>query len=543
MASQGSNGKRVRPPSFKLEIPGNAEIKARLLQKMGEVRKKMTELTKKSVNNAEILEGLLDSWIKVNNTASTAPAQRPNTVRQTRQTVNSQLYVTTTTSLQKFASIVESHSRGCRSRLSISQVFRRGHAGLLKLKCARRGGKSTHSYWWATSETFPGGKYLVNERVLHGLMFSGMRPSHYRRFAAGSNIGIIDETKRKDFYNRHSPLVECEYQKSVEMALLQEMACYDMRADEEDQEEWQGIDVISDARHGHRRNAKDTSVVVLGERTKKVLGHFHITKALDPCTQRHEKIGVTQFYEYMKDMDVPVRIHTHDRNMSINAYVRSLDGPINQNDRWHGIKGLKKALNTICNGRVCDSGKTWHWQLQNKVEPIATHAHWAIEHCDGDPEKLQESLMNVVAHYTNDHTNCHANARCKTDEDYEPSKPLLESPRARELLTNCIKKSTLYSSAKDFVYGKYSFHVESFNNIMNMFHDKRIYYSDQEYNTRSQISVLYWNENSGRKVNSVWKANATNSRSRSAPLRNNYTDPTFHYRKRIWQEHCENLLN
>jgi hypothetical protein len=542
MASEKSTGKRTRPPSFKLEIPGNADVKSKLLQKMGEVRRMMTDLTKKPVNNAEILEGLLDSWLKVN---SSQPAKRSSAaVQPTQQAmVNGQLYVTTKTSLQKFAGIVEAHSRGCKSRLTIHQIMRRGHAGLLKLKCDRRGGKSTHSYWCATSETFPGGKYLVNERIMHGLMFSGMRPSHYRRFVAGANLGIIDDSKRNEFYRRHSPLVESQYESSVEMALLQEMACYDMIGENDDQEEWQGIDVISDARHGHRRNAKDTSVVVLGEKTKKVLGHFHVTKALDPCTQRHEKIGVIQFYDYMKQVDVPVRIHTHDRNVSVNAYIRSLNGPINQNDRWHGIKALKKSLSKISSGNVRDSGTTWHWQLEGKVEPIATHAHWAIVHCDGDPQKLQDSLLNVVSHYTNDHSNCHASSRCKTSEVYEPSRRLLESPRARELLTNTIKKSTIFASAKDYVHGRYSSHVESFNNVMNMFHDKRIYYSDQEYNTRSQISVLYWNENSGRKVNSVWTANGARSRSRSAPQRNNYTAPTFRYRRKIWELHCQTLLN
>lgn len=531
--------RRQRAPSFKMEVPGNAEVKARLMLKMSEVRKKMEALTTRYVNNAEILESLMDYWLKarMDAPATTHHVQQPTV----KAMVSSKLYVTTKTSLQKFSSLVENHSRGCKSRLTISQITRRGHAGLLKLKCGRRGGKRTHTYWCATSERFPGGKYLANERILHGLMFSGMRPSHYRRFVAGANLGLIDEKARNLFYKKHSPHVEAEYYDSIDTALLQEVAMYDMGSDDQG-EEWHGIDVTSDARHGHRRNAKDTSVVVLGEKTKKVLGHFHITKSEDPCTQRHEKLGVINFYDYMEGKDIPVRVHTHDRNMSINAYIRSLNGPVNQNDRWHGIKNLKKSLETISRGRKRDHGRTWHQQLEDKVEPVATHAHWAIEHCGGDPNWLQEKLLSVVDHYTDDHSKCSQAARCRTDPKYEPSRILLTNPKAQDLLCAAIRKSTLFSSANDFVHGKYTSHVESFNNVMNMFHDKRIYYSDKEYLTRSQITVLYWNENSGRKVNSVWQARGSRGSTRSARQRKNYSDATFQYRQNIWESYCRELL-
>ena len=52
-----------------------------------------------------------------------------------------------------------------------------------------------------------------------------------------------------------------------------------------------GITVMSDARHGWRKNARDTSVVVIGDKTHKVLNHTHVTNADDPVTQRHETLG------------------------------------------------------------------------------------------------------------------------------------------------------------------------------------------------------------------------------------------------------------
>ena len=49
-----------------------------------------------------------------------------------------------------------------------------------------------------------------------------------------------------------------------------------------------------------RRNAKDTSVVCIGEITHKVLDHEHITKADDTVSQRHEKLGTQRVYEYLE---------------------------------------------------------------------------------------------------------------------------------------------------------------------------------------------------------------------------------------------------
>ena len=154
-------------------------------------------------------------------------------------------------------------------------------------------------------------------------------------------------------------------------------------------------------------------------------------------------------------------------------------------------------------GAKRDEGKKWHRQLQGKVEPIATHAQWAIEHCQGDPDTLRKSLLNVIAHYKNNHDDCHPSSRCRWSENYEPRKEYLSSPVAESLLRTAIMKSTLYLASKDFVHGRYTSHVESFNNTMNMFHDKRIYYGDLEYKARSYMAGLYWNENSGREHTSV----------------------------------------
>ena len=69
------------------------------------------------------------------------------------------------------------------------------------------------------------------------------------------------------FLSDHMPFLEAEYEDSTETALLEEVAHYDIQGKRD--ASWQGIDVCTDARHGHRKNAKDTSMIAIGHCTKK----------------------------------------------------------------------------------------------------------------------------------------------------------------------------------------------------------------------------------------------------------------------------------
>lgn len=92
------------------------------------------------------------------------------------------------------------------------------------------------------------------------------------------------------------------------------------------------IDIMIDARHGWRKNSKDTSVVAIGEKTHKVLCCKHVTKKDDNVSQRHEKIGTEQIYRYFSDQTTSIGVHTHDRNLAINKYVREECESVSQND-------------------------------------------------------------------------------------------------------------------------------------------------------------------------------------------------------------------
>ena len=89
---------------------------------------------------------------------------------------------------------------------------------------------------------------------------------------------------------------------------------------------------MTDARHGWRKNAKDTSVVSIGEKTHKVLSCEHVTKTDDTVTQSHERFGTEKIYQHLKNRSVAVGVHAHDRNLSINKFIREEYDSESQND-------------------------------------------------------------------------------------------------------------------------------------------------------------------------------------------------------------------
>lgn len=73
-----------------------------------------------------------------------------------------------------------------------------------------------------------------------------------------------------------------------------------------------GIAIMTDARHGWRKHAKDSSVVAIGEKTHRVIKCENVTKQDDTVSQRHEKIGTERIYKYLEDQGMAVNVHIHD---------------------------------------------------------------------------------------------------------------------------------------------------------------------------------------------------------------------------------------
>ena len=371
----------------------------------------------------------------------------PSTYTKAKKSqVNEPFFVTTKSSVEKIMNTAAFHGRICKSGLTIKKVTKRGHVSVLKLVCSCTSRK--HTYMWSSSPFMQNGKYLVNQRINHAFVCCGMLPSHYARFATAAGIGVMSVKQRDSFCKKFKVHVEEEYKASTNDALLEEIGCY---------EDLTGIDIITDARHGWRKNAKDTSVVAVGSETHKMLTCATVTKQDDHVAQRHEKIGTQKIYDHLDSQNVTVRIHAHDRNMAINKMVKDKVMTTNQNDAWHGVKAVKKALTVVSSEPRYLKGKTWSDELKDKVEPVATRFHSAIRNCGGDSSALRNSLDNIIDHYENRHDNCNQSSRCKRDKNYEPSRVVIEDPQAEKLLRGVIRDSVIYKNPDDFNLGRDTF--------------------------------------------------------------------------------------
>lgn len=184
--------------------------------------------------------------------------------------------------------------------------------------------------------------------------------------------------------------------------------------------------------------------------------------------------------------------------------------------------------------------KTWCTELEDKVESVPTHFHWALRNCEQNAMELKDLLLNTVEHYKNNHSRCHPDSRCKRDPNYEPKRVVLTKPIAEKLLLGVIKNSVIFKSPGDYILARDTSYVESFNNTMNMFQDKRISFSNDNYQTRAYLATCHWNENVDRKFTSVWNPERRNA-PRSVKGKKNYKPPSYNYRENIWKRQFNSL--
>ncbi|CAC5378964.1 unnamed protein product [Mytilus coruscus] len=481
------------------------------------------------MGNLQVLEALFEKWFD-NEDENPGPAMCPSTYIRTKKTdVNQKIFFIAEDSFRRCIQVSEWHARQCRHNLCTNRLIQKGHVVKTNLKCGNQ--ETPHVFSWSSSPYLPTKEYLINSRVNHGIVCSGILPSDYKRFVSGSGIGMLNEENRTSFFNKHQQHIQEEYNECIDTALLEEIASY---------EDLDSIDIMSDARNGWRKNAKDTSVVAIGEKTHKVLKCEHVTKAHDIVSQRHEKVGTVRIYQYMKDKDVRVGVHCHDRNLSINKYIREETETLNQNDTWHCVNAKKTAVKKISSGPQYSKGKTWSFQLSDKVEPVATHVHWCIRNCNQQKEMLKSTLLNIVDHYKNIHTGCSESSRCRKDTNYEPSRIVISDPVAEKLLVNAILGSNIYKYANDYTLGRDTFYVESFNNVINIYQNKRISFGDLQYNARNNLAVCHWNENVDREYTSVSHLN-DHRRPRCKKGKKNYKKAMYKFKDKIWSRYINNI--
>lgn len=104
---------------------------------------------------------------------------------------------------------------------------------------------------------------------------------------------------------------------------------------------------------------------------------------------------------------------------------------------------------------------------------------------------------------------------------------MITDPVAEKLLSDAIHRFVVYKAPEDFVHALDTYYVESFNNVLNMFHDKRTQLGDDSYNTRTGRALCHWNENVDRHSTGPYQYATVKTKKILGPR-------TFTYREDIW---------
>ncbi|KAK3086820.1 hypothetical protein FSP39_023965 [Pinctada imbricata] len=507
------------------------DAKTGLLNKMDRVKLCISEKVS-GTTNKDLLDAVFDFYLEshgidVGNEENDIPFH--SYLPCEKESADEDIYLTTYSAIRNMAAGIQQHSQTCSYPMDVKLVKKFGHVGKVTFVC-----RENHTVTADTSSHLPGGTFLANMRMIHGVNCSGLRFSQYKRFCDASGIGLCTENSFENHYDTYCDKTEKLAMDSVQEAINDEIA-YGILQSEENGEEFQGINILTDARHGWRRNAAQSDIVALGQSLHRVVGLVTITRADEPVSQRHEMVGVKKLYEHFDASDVSINIHGHDRNASVNKYLATeRQSVVNANDTWHATKGISREMKKITTGSKKMMGVTWHPDLTDKAASIKTHAYYAMKNCNGSEKRLREMLDNIVEHYKNVHDNCLPESRCRQDENYEPSKYILVDTDAITILTREIKNLQIYKTPSDYVHCVDTHYVESFNNAVLLYQDKRIKFGDKEYKRRTNLATLDWNENVDREYTSIsYYEDARRPRCRSG--NKNLKPKTNHFCTSIWK--------
>lgn len=185
-----------------------------------------------------------------------------------RKNVNQRIFLCAEESIKRLVEVAEHHGSNCKKYLKVKKIHQKGHVVTTYFFCDE---KNDQSFLWSSCPYLPNKEYLINNRVKHGFTCSGMLPSYNVRFAEEAGNEMKDH-------------IQSKFDDSTHTATLEVVASYE-------HETLGTISIMSDARHGWRKNAIDTSVVAIGEKSHKVLSCQHVTKSDDVISQRHGKLG------------------------------------------------------------------------------------------------------------------------------------------------------------------------------------------------------------------------------------------------------------
>jgi hypothetical protein len=128
-----------RPPSFKISVPGDANRKNSVLEKLQQIRNIIVQQLNHPVNNADILEKVFDKFISIHNEENLQQNMSNidlNTFLQAnKKDVDQQLFVTAESSLKRLVRVVENHAVFCSGHFNVHRNTQKGHVAVFRFSC------------------------------------------------------------------------------------------------------------------------------------------------------------------------------------------------------------------------------------------------------------------------------------------------------------------------------------------------------------------------------------------------------------------------
>lgn len=136
---------------------------------------------------------------------------------------------------------------------------------------------SGHIFSWSSSVYLSSGTFLANARWTHSLLSTGLLPNQVTRLQETIKFFPLRDEDAEDLLSKYTTAVLTEQDYSCEQALCEEIV---QSLDNDG-----AISILTDARHGFRKNSKDTNVVCVGNATHKVIREEHVTRTDDQNTE------------------------------------------------------------------------------------------------------------------------------------------------------------------------------------------------------------------------------------------------------------------
>ena len=108
---------------------------------------------------------------------------------------------------------------------------------------------------------------------------------------------------------------------------------------------------------------------------------------------------------------------------------------------------------------------------------------------------MRARILLPLQHYQNNHELCSPNSRCNLDPLYDPSRVILTSPKAIELMEKSLSSTVFFRNPERFLLNINTSMNESFHNRQIKYLTKKVHLTAQMYKMCIDLAIIDHNEN------------------------------------------------